>query len=98
LQQRCAKLEKDLQGKRLLEVQVSRLEREKVRMISHFNKMKLDRNTAIEYMQGSHAELTSVKQEIERLHAELRAAKLTAERESTVANQLRHQLQKAEET
>jgi tRNA U55 pseudouridine synthase TruB len=98
LQQRCNKLEKDLQAKSLLEAHVSRLEREKVRMTSHFNKMKLDRNTAIEYMKGSHAELTLAKQEIERLHAELRAQQLIAEGESSAAHQLRRHLQKVEST
>jgi multidrug efflux pump subunit AcrA (membrane-fusion protein) len=98
LQRCCTELEKELQAKSLLEAQVSRLEREKVRMTSHFNKMKLDRAAAIEYMNGSHAELTSAKQEIERLHAELRAAELTAERESSAAQQLRRQLQRAEDT
>jgi biopolymer transport protein ExbB/TolQ len=98
LQQRCAQLEKDLKDKSLLESQVARLEREKVRMTSHFNKMKAEKNTAVEYVHGSHAELTLAKQEIERLHAELRAAELTAERESTAANQLRRQLNRAEET
>jgi hypothetical protein len=58
-------------------------------MTSYFNKMKLDRNTAIEYMKGSHADLTSPKQEIERIHAELRAQELTAEHECSTAHQLR---------
>jgi chromosome segregation ATPase len=70
----CAELEKKLQAKSLLEAQVSHLERKKVRMTTHFNKTKLDKAVAVEYMKGSHAELTSAKQEIERLHAELRAA------------------------
>jgi hypothetical protein len=49
-------------------------------------------------VKGSHAELTSAKQEVEKLHAELRVQELIAERESSAAHQLRRQLQKAEST
>jgi hypothetical protein len=60
--------------------------------------VKLDKTVTIKYAKGSRAELTSANQEIERLHAELWAAELTTERESSAAQQLHRQLQKAEDT
>jgi hypothetical protein len=71
---------------------------EKVKMTGHLNKMKLDKAAAVEYVKGSHAELTAAKLEIENLHVRLPAAELIAEHESSAAQLLCCQLGKAEDT
>jgi hypothetical protein len=97
LQHRCSELEGELQAKCLLEAQVSRLEREKVKLVDHLSKQKLDKIATVEYMKGSEVELSTLKLVVEDLHAKLQVAKLTAERESLVAHQLGRQLGKSEE-
>jgi hypothetical protein len=83
LRRRCAELEGELQAKSLLEAGGSRLEREKVKLTDRLSKAKLEKNAAVEYMKGSHAELSVAKLEIENIHTMLRVAELIAERESS---------------